>query len=139
MSTEDLRDSRPRRALAGLRIAVALLLAIHGGARIALGIVDDFGTFLTASGFPLGLACAWAVTVFELLGSGLLALGRWIRPISLAFAAELALGVVLVHAQEGWFVVGAGRNGMEYSFLLIVVLLALAFVGAGGGRAFRAP
>lgn len=27
---------------------------------------------------------------------------------------------------EGWFVVGAGRNGMEYSVLLIMVLIAVA-------------
>ena len=33
----------------------------------------------------------------------------------------------MVHAKAGWFVVGAGRNGMEYSVLLIVCLLALAW------------
>lgn len=36
------------------------------------------------------------------------------------------MGIVLVHAPHGWFVVGAGRNGMEYSVLLIVCLLLLA-------------
>lgn len=37
------------------------------------------------------------------------------------------MGIVLVHAPEGWFVVGLGRNGMEYSVLLIVCLLSLAY------------
>ncbi len=60
-------------------------------------------------------------------GGGALALGKWIRPLALYFAAQLAMGIVLVHAREGWFVVGAGRNGMEYSVLLIVVLLAVAW------------
>jgi len=36
-------------------------------------------------------------------------------------------GIVTVHFQEGWFVVGAGRNGMEFSFILIAVLLAILF------------
>ena len=33
----------------------------------------------------------------------------------------------MVHWKEGWFVVGAGRNGMEYSALLIASLLAIAY------------
>ena len=39
-----------------LRVAVALLLVIHGIARISLGIVDDFGGFLTLNHIPLGTA-----------------------------------------------------------------------------------
>ncbi len=30
-----------------------------------------------------------------------------------------------MHAKEGWFVVGVGRNGSEYSVLLIAALLAV--------------
>lgn len=37
------------------------------------------------------------------------------------------MGIVLVHYQEGWFVVGGGRNGMEYNFLLICVLISIYF------------
>ena len=36
-----------------------------------------------------------------------------------------AVGIAMVHAREGWFVVGAGRNGAEYSVLLIVCLLCV--------------
>lgn len=114
------------RALAGLRIVVAGLLIVHGVARIALGIVDDFGGFLNGIGLPFGLAIAWALTAFEIVGGALLAVGRWARLLAPFFAAELAVGIALVHAQEGWFVVGAGRNGVEYSVLLIAVLLAVA-------------
>ncbi|AEI50761.1 hypothetical protein [Runella slithyformis] len=39
----------------------------------------------------------------------------------------LVMGIVLIHFKEGWFVVGGGRNGVEFHFLLIVVLLTLAF------------
>jgi putative oxidoreductase len=33
----------------------------------------------------------------------------------------------MVHFQEGWFVVGGGRNGMEFNFLLICVLLSIVY------------
>lgn len=120
-------DVSARHALTALRIGVALLLIVHGVARVGLGIVDDFGGFLNGIGFPFGVALAWGITVFEIVGGLVLAAGRWIRPIALVFALELAMGIVLVHAPEGWFVVGAGRNGMEYSVLLIAVLLAVAY------------
>ena len=48
------------------------------------------------------------------------------RPFALLFMAIYAMGIVLVHAPEGWFVVGAGRNGMEYSVLLIGSLTLVA-------------
>jgi putative oxidoreductase len=31
----------------------------------------------------------------------------------------------MVHAPEGWFVVGLGRNGAEYSVLLIACLMCV--------------
>lgn len=124
--------SRAHRALAAIRVAVATLLVVHGIARITLGIVDDFGGFLTAVGLPAGLPLAWSISVFEIVGGIVLAAGRWIRPIALLYAVELAVGIGLVHWSEGWFVVGAGRNGMEYSILLIATLLAVAWADDPG-------
>ncbi len=111
-----------------LRVTVSILLIIHGIARASLGIVDDFGGFLDMIGFPFGVAIAWAITITEIVGGLLLALGRWTQILALYFAGQLVLGIILVHAQEGWFVVGAGRNGVEYSVLLIVVLLVLVYI-----------
>jgi len=37
---------------------------------------------------------------------------------------------VLVHYPDGWFVVGAGRNGMEYSMMLLAGLIAVAWAHA---------
>lgn len=113
-------------ALIFLRVVVAVLMLIHGIARIYFGIVDDFGGFLTANHFPLGFYLAWAITIFEIVGSILLAAGYFVIPLSIIFAVELLCGILLVHLKEGWFVVGAGRNGIEFSVLLIAVFLALA-------------
>ena len=49
------------------------------------------------------------------------------RVVALLFVAQLAFGIELVHAPDGWFVVGGGRNGMEFSVLLIAVFAAVAW------------
>jgi putative oxidoreductase len=37
----------------------------------------------------------------------------------------LVMGIVLVHYPEGWYVVGGGRNGVEFNVLLISVFTYL--------------
>ena len=120
-----------RHALVVLRVAVAVLIGIHGVARIALGIVDDFGGFLDQVGFPAGAVIAWTITLVEIVGGVLLGLGYVVRPLCAFFVVQLAAGIALVHFPEGWFVVGAGRNGMEYSVLLIVVFAVLGWANTG--------
>ena len=111
-----------------LRSILALLMIVHGITRIALGIVDDFGGFLSQNGLPLGDFLAWAITIFEILGSILLILNFQVKYVCFYFIFQLLCGIFLVHLKDGWFVVGAGRNGVEYSVLLIAVFLTLAFV-----------
>ncbi len=114
-------------SLVVLRIFLAATMIIHGVARINAGGVAPFGEFLTSSGFPLGFYLAWGITGFEIAGGIILAAGYFVPLVALIFAVQLIMGIVLVHAREGWFVVGLGRNGMEYSVLLVVSFLAIAF------------
>lgn len=110
------------------RIIVSALLAAHGWARLLAGGVAPFGEFLEAQGFPLGLQIAWAITLLEIVGTILVIFGsRYTSILCAVFAAIYTAGIVLVHASEGWFVVGLGRNGMEYSVLLISSLLLVAY------------
>lgn len=111
-----------------LRYALAVLIFIHGAHRIYDNGVTGFGGFLDAHGFPFGPALAWAITIYELIGPLLLAARRWVAPIALVSAVQYGIGIWLVHWQHGWFVVGSGRNGMEFSVLLIVALLTLALL-----------
>ena len=120
-------STSPAQALAAIRIALAALLFIHGAARVSAGGVVPFGGFLDAQGLPFGLGIAWFVTAFELIAAPLLAWGRWVTPIALVFSVIYACGLWLVHAPAGWFVVGLGRNGMEYSVLILACLLANAW------------
>ena len=48
-----------------------------------------------------------------------------IAPLCVVFSLVYLTGIALVHAKAGWFVVGLGRNGAEYSVLLIVCLLCV--------------
>ena len=114
------------RALLFLRVVLASLMFVHGAARISNGTVDDFGGFLGSQGIPLGFYAAWAITLFELVGSVLLAVGFHTWIIAIVFALELGAGISMVHWKQGWFVVGAGTGGMEYSVLLIACFLAVA-------------
>jgi putative oxidoreductase len=109
-----------------LRYTLAILLGIHGVTRIVIGGVSGFGEFLLSQGIHAGVIVAWAITIFELIGSAALLLRLWVLPVSVLFIIELAAGIKMVHLQEGWFVVGAGRNGIEYSVLLIMGLLSVA-------------
>ncbi|AVP98957.1 DoxX family protein [Ahniella affigens] len=109
-----------------LRLTLAVLIGAHGWARLLVGGVRPFGAFLDDQGLMIGIWLAAAVTAIEIVGSILLALGRLLLPLNLVLSGIYVLGIVMVHAEAGWFVVGLGRNGSEYSVLLIVSLWALA-------------
>ena len=108
-----------------LRFTVAVLLIIHGVARVQSSGVGPFGGFLDTQGFPYGIVWAWAVTVIEIVGGISLAAGRFVAPLCVYFVVQMMLGIAMVHFKNGWFVVGLGRNGMEYSVLLVVCLVCI--------------
>ena len=120
-------DSRAGAALDLVRIAVALLILIHGVTRVAIGGVAPFGSWLNAQGFPFGEAQAWAVTGYELVAPLFIIARRFVTVACLGHIFILSVGLVIVHAPFGWFVVGAGRNGVEFSVLLIACLIAVAW------------
>lgn len=123
----DEHHDRTDAALDVLRITTALLILIHGITRIAIDGVVPFGNWLESQGFPFGLYQAWAVTIYELVGPALIILRRHVTIACLGHIFILSIGLVLVHAPNGWFVVGAGRNGVEYSVLLITCLICIAW------------
>lgn len=122
------RATRQTQALLVLRLTLSGLIAAHGWARWMAAGVAPFGEWLDSLGFPLGFWVAAGITAFEILGTPLLALGRWVSALCLVYCGIYAVGIALVHWPAGWFVVGLGRNGMEYSVLLIAGLAAQAWV-----------
>lgn len=113
-------------AISMIRMLISCTMVSHGVARIINNGVFGFGGFLQEAGIPYGVAAAWMVTSFEILGGLTLLSGKYIKPIAFVFAAHLSTGIYLVHLQNGWFVVGPGRNGIEYSVLMVTSFLAVA-------------
>lgn len=110
-----------------LRLTIAGLLAAHGWTRWLGGGVLPFADWLDSQGLPFGFYLAALVTCYEIVATLIYAAGRWVWQLSVGFVLIYATGLVLVHAPHGWFVVGAGRNGIEYSVLLIVLLVCLGY------------
>jgi putative oxidoreductase len=109
-----------------LRIAVAIIFLAHAIVRICNGSIPQFAEFLTGKRLPFGVAQVWCITTYEITGGVLLILGRYTRWVTAGFIALLAIGIVLIHADQGWFVGEHGTGGSEYSFILIVALLVIA-------------
>lgn len=107
-----------------LRIAVGIILLTHSVFAIFNGGINDFGNlYLNTIGFaPFGLVLAWAIKLSHVVCAISLFINRYVKIASALTIFILIMGVILVHFKEGWFVVGGGRNGMEYNFLLIAVL-----------------
>ena len=109
-----------------LRSAMALVFLSHGITRTILDRVTPFGKAFDAWGWPFGIYWAWGVTLWELIGGILLLLGIKPAVVALVFVVQMLFGIYLVHLKHGWFVVGHGFNGMEYSVTLIAALFAVA-------------
>ena len=112
-----------------LRFAVSVILAMHSIPTILEGSVNDFGNlYLNNVGFaPFGLYIAWAVKLTHVAAIPLLLLNRYLIAAALPNILILIMGIIMVHYPEGWFVVGGGRNGVEFNFLLIASLLTIMF------------
>jgi putative oxidoreductase len=124
-----------RVGLTVLRVAVASVFVVHGIARMVNGTVGGFGQFLGSQGLPLGVVIAWTLTLVEVAGGVSLAFGFFVRPLAAWYAAEILTGIALVHWSQGWFVVGAGRGGMEYSVLIVACLMAVFLADRAAFRA----
>lgn len=89
--------------------------------------ISDFGNlFLNKIGFaPFGVFIAWSVVISQIVTSLSLIANKVVKISCIANIIILIFGIITVHFAEGWYVVGASRNGMEFSFILIVVLFAI--------------
>lgn len=112
-----------------LRVAVAITLLAHSIPAILFGWVSEFGNlYLNQIGFaPFGLVIAWTIKISHVVCAVLLILNKYVKAAAFVTIFILIAGIVMLHFPEGWFVVGAGRNGMEFNFLLICVLLSIVY------------
>jgi putative oxidoreductase len=116
----------PRAAHDVLRFTIALVFLSHAVTRVVTDRVTPFGRAFDAWGWPYGIYWAWGVTLWELIGGTLLLLGVKTRVVPLVFIVQMLFGIALVHWKNGWFVVGHGFNGIEFSVTIIAVLVAIS-------------
>ncbi len=112
-----------------LRVSMAIILLSHSVFGMFDGGINDFGNFyLNKIGFaPFGVAIAWTIKLSHVVCALLLVMNKYIRLACFATIFVLTMGIIMVHFKQGWFVVGGGRNGIEYNFVLISVLIAIVF------------
>ena len=116
----------PAQSLLLLRVALAGIFFAHSIVRLCNGTNPRFAGYIEKKGMPYSLGLVWGITAFEVLGGFLLLLGYFTRIISAGLILMLLAGIVLIHAQNGWFNGEHGSGGSEYSFILIVALLVTA-------------
>lgn len=115
-------------ALLLTRLALGAIFLAHGGQKLFTNGVDATAAFFGQSGVPLPTASAWAATLVELVGGGLLVLGLALPVVGVLLAADMLGAYLFVHAGNGIFV---SEGGWELVLALGVTSLLLAAVGAG--------
>ena len=112
-----------------LRLAVAIILLMHSVPGMFNNGINDFGNlYLNQIGFaPVGLPLAWIIKLSHVVSAFCLLFEKYVKWASIVTILILLTGIVLIHYEEGWFVVGGGRNGLEFNFLLIFALLTIMF------------
>lgn len=116
---------KPSLPIASLRMLLGIIFFLHASARLYLNSLSGFGDFLENKVFPLGFYLAWAITVFEFIGGICIVLRYFVKLFCIGEIIILLTGIILVHWQNGWFVVGMTLGGIEYSVVLITVLVAI--------------
>ena len=115
-----------------LRLGVSVILVSHAVATMFNGGINNFGEALNECEWgiclaPLGVPVAWAIKLSHLACVCSLLSDKYVKLTSLTTIFILIMGIILIHGRAGWFVVGPGRNGMEFNFLLVFALLAIMF------------
>ena len=112
-----------------LKLTLAVVMLAHSVPGMLDGGVDAFGRlYLDPNGFaPLGVPLAWAIKLSHIAMAGALLSGRFLKTLGWITILVLAMGIIMVHGREGWFVVGGGRNGVEFNVLLVAAFLTVMY------------
>lgn len=114
--------------IAIIRIGVALIILMHPlHGYFHLQNIPYFGEYLTGLGYPMGEQLAWLVLIVQTICSVGLISNYFVIPACLGHGVIIVFGIVHVHAQHGWYVVGPGQGGMEWGAILLFALAAVAW------------
>ncbi|MCJ8319801.1 MAG: DoxX family protein [Colwellia sp.] len=117
--------SQTVRSIELIRIVIALIIVMHPmHGFFNMDNIPRFGDFIESHGFPFGLFLAWSVLIIQFTCSVALVFRRFVVFACIGHIFILIMGIWLSHIPHGWYVVGPGSGGMEFSVLMITCLLA---------------
>ena len=111
-----------------LRIALALLILLHGVSKIFEGIDPIIG-MLTKAGLPP--AAGYLVYVGEGIAPLLILFGAWTRIAALVVAINMIVAIMLVHSHEIFTLTKNGGWALELQGFYLITAIVIAMLGAG--------
>ena len=109
-------------ALTALRVVTGLLFLQHGTGKI-------LGFPWSSMAHPPFGSLFWAAGWMELIGSVMLILGLFTRPVAFLLAGEMAIAYWLIHAPDSFYpIINRGETAVLFCFIFLL------FVATGGGK-----
>lgn len=119
----------PKAAMVLLRVSLALLMLLHGWAKIRYGI-GSIEAKIAALGAPSFLA--YGVYLGEVVAPLLLLVGLWVVPAALVIAANMVVAFVLVHTHQILMLNNSGGWALELQAFYFVSALVVAMTYSKG-------
>lgn len=129
MNTINNLFNQPRFGVLLLRWTLALLMVLHGWAKITGGVGGIEG-MLVAKGLPGFLA--YGAYLGEFLAPLMLLAGFWVVPAALLIAINMVFALVLAHAGHFTDLTGSGGWRLELQAFFLVTALVVAFTNRLG-------
>jgi putative oxidoreductase len=111
-----------------LRVAVGILILLHGIAKVRFGL-GDVATSLARAGLPAPIG--YLVYIGEVAGPVLMIVGLWTVPAALVVAFNMLVALLLGHPRELFQGTEHGGLLLEVQWLYLAGALAVALLGAG--------
>jgi putative oxidoreductase len=111
-----------------LRVAVGILILLHGIAKLRFGL-GDVATSLARAGIPAPIG--YLVYLGEVVGPALMIAGWWARPAALVVAFNMLVALVVGHPHELFQMTDHGGLLLEVQWLYFAGALCVALLGAG--------
>lgn len=133
-----LLDTKDDLSSAILRIALGLVIFPHGMQKLfgwfgGFGFTGTMNFFTDTMGIPYALALM--AILAESIGSVGLIIGFFTRFCAFGVGVTIAVGALMVHLPNGFFMNWFGKQAGEgYEYHILVVGMAITLILTGGGR-----
>jgi putative oxidoreductase len=111
-----------------LRVTLAILIVLHGIAKLQHGI-DFISGMVTNAGMPA--IFAYGVYIGEVLAPLLVLIGLFTRPAAWLIAINMIVAIVLAHMAELFTLSDTGGWSLELQGMFLFTAIAVALLGPG--------